>query len=670
MPGFIQRCPVLWAAVLVVILTWGAYSNSFRGPFVFDDRASILENPTIEHFGSALYPPAYRTVSGRPVANLSLAVNRRFAGTSPRGYHVGNWLIHLCAGLVLFGIVHRTLRQKPLVEQFGPVALPLALATALGWVLHPLQTESVTYVIQRVESLMGLFYLLTLYFFIRATQPGGARFWYGLSFGACLLGMGTKEVMASAPLIVLLYDRTFVAGSFRRAWAERGSFHAGLAATWLWLAVLVLHDQGRNGTAGLGAGVSSWDYLLTQCQAIPHYLRLCVWPSPLVFDYGVPGVRALRAVLPQALALLALVVATIWAIGRKPTLGFVGAWFFAILAPSSSFVPVVTQGMAEHRMYLSLAAVVVLATTACYRVFGARSLLIWPVVVGLLGGVAYRRNFDYLDEIGLWQDTIAKNPKNPRAYDALGNALADANRVPEAIAEFRRALAIDPNYVESRNNLGVMLDRTHQPAAAAAEFRRVLDLRPEYSLARYNLANALAAQGRTEEALQRYLQVLETRPDDAGLLGRVAHIEMQLGDIFAAIDHFRRELALSPSASADRFNLAFLLFGQGRTSAAQAILRDGIQLDPNYAMGHYNLGNALVQSGDLAAAAEEYRRAAELDPKLVAAYYNLGNVLAQLGQFEAAIQAYEHALLIDAHHELARKNLAEARRQLILQKAK
>ncbi|HEY5226971.1 MAG TPA: hypothetical protein VIJ19_00450, partial [Opitutaceae bacterium] len=248
---------VLPAALLIAAAAAVAYLPSFAAPFVFDDVPAIGGNPTIRHIASALRPPADTTVSGRPVLNLSLALDYAAGGTAPWVYHATNLAIHILAALALLGIVRRTL---------GPRALPVAFSVALLWAVHPLNTESVTYVIQRGESLMGLLYLATLYFFIRACGSEGnrARLWYALSISSCFLGMGTKEVMASAPLIVLLYDRTFLSGSFASALRTRGKAYLGLAASWILLGYLVLATHGRTGTVGFGAGISPLDYAQTQ----------------------------------------------------------------------------------------------------------------------------------------------------------------------------------------------------------------------------------------------------------------------------------------------------------------------------------------------------------------------------------------------------------------------
>ena len=166
-----------WMPVALVTLCLVAYHNSFTGPFIFDDVRSIRDNPTIRHLwpiGQCLHPPHQHglTVEGRPLINLSLAINYALGRQKVWGYHALNLAVHILAGLTLLGVVRRTLQQPRLLGCFGRAANGLALTIAILWAVHPLQTESVTYVIQRAESIMGLFYLLTLYCFIRGVGHG------------------------------------------------------------------------------------------------------------------------------------------------------------------------------------------------------------------------------------------------------------------------------------------------------------------------------------------------------------------------------------------------------------------------------------------------------------------------------------------------------------------
>ncbi|HWP44326.1 MAG TPA: glycosyltransferase family 39 protein, partial [Blastocatellia bacterium] len=344
-----------WSGELAIIAAAAiAYMNSFEGPFIFDDR-EILTNTYIRD----LWPPwqamfAPPNVS-RPLVALSLAINYAISGLDVWSYHVLNLMIHMLAGLALFGVVRRTLASSTLSQQYGPSSYALALVVALVWTVHPLQTQSVTYIIQRGESLMGLFYLTTLYSAIRGSDSPRRRAWYAAAILSCAAGMLSKQVMITAPVVVLLYDRMFLSGSFKEALRRRWPLYAGLAATWGLLAATLL-AMPPSETAGFGVKtITPWAYFVSQFSVIVHYLRLSLWPDALCLDYAWPEAKSAGEVIPYAVALLVLGGATLWALWRRKPAGFLGAWFFLILSVTSSFVPLSDLAF-EHRMYLPLAA--------------------------------------------------------------------------------------------------------------------------------------------------------------------------------------------------------------------------------------------------------------------------------------------------------------------------
>jgi Tfp pilus assembly protein PilF len=584
---------VLLAGGILVLAALAAYSGSFTAPFVFDDVPSVAENPTTRHLWPlrpVLHPPSANgmTVGGRPLLNFSLALNYAISGLDVWSYHALNLLIHLLAGLTLFGIVRRTLRLRSGQALAAPLQMDaLALAIALLWTLHPLQTESVTYVVQRAESLMGLFYLLTLYCFIRGATAARPTVWMACSFLACLAGMATKEVMVSAPVLVLLYDRTFLAGSFRATWRQRGRWHVGLAATWLLLAWLVVGAANRGGTTGFRGGIAWTDYALTQCAAIPHYLRLTFWPHPLVFDYGEVVVRG--AMTPYVLLLALLLGATVFALWRRPALGFLGAWFFLILAPTSSVVPVATQIMAEHRVYLPLAAVITLALVGGHAFAGSRSLLVWLAAAVGLGWLTARRNADYRSELTLWRSAVAAYPNNPRAHSNLGLALFESGQLPEAIAQYGAALRLAPDSAEIHNNLGNVLFLTGQPEAAMAEFDEALRLEPGFAKAHYNRGTLLVQLGRLPDAVAEYEAALRLDPDYADAHNNLGNVMFQLGHLPEAVAHYDQALRLDPESAEAHNNLGSALLQSGRIDEAARQFEEALRLRPDYAKARANL---------------------------------------------------------------------------------
>lgn len=651
---------VRWAALALVLAVAAVYANSFRGAFVFDDIPAIRENPTLRHpadLGSILAPPGDQagTVGGRPLVNLSLALNFAISGLRPWSYHAFNLLIHALATLALFGVVRRTVAAGQAAGQapgrretaaMGGEATWSAFAAALLWALHPLQTEAVTYVVQRTESMAGLFYLLTLYCFIRAVEEievrtgeveiggvGTARravrvrplrrseskggsasrlhLWLALSWTACLLGMASKEVMVSAPVIVFLYDRTFVAGSFGKAWRARRSYYLALGATWLLLAALVAQTHGRGGSAGFESSAAVWPYLLTQCRAVALYLRLALWPQPLVFDHGTALVADPSSVLPQGLLVLALLAGTAVALVRRPALGFLGAWFFGLLAPSSSFIPVATEPIAEHRMYLPLAAVVVTAVGAAAAWAARRAPALAPGWFGIrpgcglvlgaaavaLGSASAVRNRAYRSEVALWKDTVAKMPGNPRAHNDLGTALDAAGDHGGAAAEFAEAVRVDPSYAPAQYNDGVTLLDAGRAGEALPHLRQALSAPRHRAELRLYLAEALSRLGRYPEAAQYDRQALELEPANLEAAFDLGNNLAAQGLYPDAAEAFRRALELAPTNTVVGTNLANALLYAGRIDEAIDEYRRVLRLKPGDAFATQNLYLALRVRG-------------------------------------------------------------------------
>lgn len=480
--------------------------------------------------------PEDTTLSGRPVAALSFAIDHAIHGGSLSGFHATNLAIHLVASLLLFGIVRRTLETEALGDAVRTSAPGLALATALLFVVHPLQTGAVTYLVQRVESLMGCFYLAMLYSAVRAhtAGPWPRLLWCSLAVATCGLGMATKEVMVTAPLIVILWDYFFAPGRSR----QRLPLYAALASTWLVLGVLVA--SGAR-TTSVGFGFEAWPwwrYLLTQAEVLIHYLRLALHPRPLVLDYDWPAVSSWTQVVLPGLAVLGLLGATVMGVIRKHPAAFAGAWFFLILAPTSSVLPIVTEVAAEHRMYLPLAGVITLAVTTWFqllrRLAERRGLkpptialvakLFLGTAVIVFGWLTHNRNEDYRDFDRIWLDAIAKRPDNARARNNYATSLLVQGRFADAEVHLRAAVARNASFAEAEANLGVALSAQGQLDDGGTHLERALVLRPEFAEAHRNLGENYAMRGMMKEAAVAYDSALKRLPDDVRLLNRLGWI--------------------------------------------------------------------------------------------------------------------------------------------------
>ena len=479
-PGGNPRARTRWC-VLALLLAGGlAYSNSLSGPFVFDDRTAIVDNPRIHTLADA-----NRLTSLRGLVDFSFAVNDALGGLNPLGYHLINLGIHLCAGLTLFGLVRRTLKLPKLAPRLLRAAADsLALAIALLWLVHPLTTQAVTYVCQRYESAAALFYLLGLYAFCRSCETDARRrSWLALVVLCYACGLHCKETAISFPLVLLWYDRALIAGSWSALWTRKAFYGvlclatvllagATLAPTVGTLAREVARSPATPAPAGqqhkgdvlIVDGLTPVSYLLSQPGVILHYLQLSVWPVGQCFDYDWPVARGAGQILPPLVAVLGLLTATAWADFRHPPAAFLAGAFFLFLAPTSSVLPI-RDLMVEHRMYLPLAAVICLVVLGGFVALsrprmslasGQRHWRLGAAALGTavvaLGMLTWARNSLYASQVTLWEDTCQQAPHNSRTRMLLGTAYLAENRADEAreqfeiaAEQFQHKLALNPD---------------------------------------------------------------------------------------------------------------------------------------------------------------------------------------------------------------------------------
>jgi protein O-mannosyl-transferase len=652
--------PLSMFVLLILGVGLAVHYPSLQGTFHFDDRPAILDNLTIRALwplDGPLNPPSFTPVAGRPVANVSLALDYAVHGLNPWGYHLFPVVLHLAAALLLFAIVRRTLSQTRLGGTYGRVSVWLAFASALLWAVHPLQTEAVAYLTQRTELLMGFFYLFTLYGLIRANTSDRPVFWLSLSVLCCALGMGSKEVMVSAPLMVLLYDRAFFSASFREVWVRRSRYYLFLAATWMILAALVSNSP-RSDSVGFGfAHLTAGDYLRTQASVIPHYLRLFFWPDPLVLDYGWPVARSWLQAAPWFGLMTLLVVLSVAAWRFSPPLGFLGSWFFLILAPSSSILPIITEVAAERRMYLPLASLVVVIVIGGYHLYRSLPPSLFPtsarrsiplgvllVIVAAFGLLSVKRYGDYGDEVTMWRDVVTKRPFNARGHNNLGVVLSDSGRVEEGLLHFAEAVKLDPTYAEPACNFGSRLILLGRFDEALSKLEEVADTFPNHAPAHHNLAIISGLLGDQERAAHSYEQAIKLDP-------RLAEAHCGLGSILArrgllreSEHHLSLAARLNPDLLEAQVNLAAVYAARGNQDAASRHYEAALRLDPGLAEAYGGLARIRTLQGRYEDAFRLYQQALRLRPELAEAHGGLAGLLARSGRLTEARRHYREAV--------------------------
>ena len=723
-----ERRLVIWlAAGFIITIGIITYSNSFDGVFICDDFSTIKNNLHIRKLrplSEAMSLPLWKqylsvTVFGRPTLSLSFAINYALTGPEPWGYHLGNLIIHIVAALLLFGVIRQTLCCKEFQRYDGARALWAGLVVALIWMVHPIHTESVTFISQRAESLMGMFFLLTLYCAIRGFQSNRRLLWYSASVLVCSLGMGTKEVMAAAPVLILLYDYAFVSKSFKSALRQRWLFYLSLAGTWVIVFALVIISHTTlteyktpNESMEFIKGCDVLAYVLSQPAVILEYLRFSIWPRPLGFQGQVSRLfpDVIFGIRLAAIIVIVLLALSFLGFLRRRWFGFLGVWFFIILAPSSSLVPTMDI-FSIHRMYLSLASVVtvivfggdyvlrkLLTGRHCERYFKIISAIMVAGIVTTYSLMTYERNKDYQDAAVLLGDestfthynlamayieqgdleravshykkVLQIDPNYPAANHNLGLIFMEQGKHDQAAEHFEKEIHIKPNYprihTSAHYNLGMILMQQRDLDAAKVHYKKILRINPNYADAYYHLGNILAQQGNMAQAKLYYEQTLRIEPDYAGAYYHLGNILMEQRNMTQAKLYYEQALRIEPNCVDAHNSLGIIFANQGNTERAKAEFEHEIRINPNHIEAHYNLGNIFLAQGDLTQAAAEYECAIGIEPgrtksnleAYINSHINLGVVLTQQGRPDKAMAYYEKVIVIDPNNTIAMNNLA------------
>ncbi|QEL13252.1 hypothetical protein [Limnoglobus roseus] len=604
--------------ILFALAGLAAYFNSFQGAFVLDDLAMIVD--------PNLGKPLQGRLAGRPVVSLTFTLNYWLDGLNTRGYHLANLLVHIAAAVVLFDLVRRTLLLPRFGTQYTASANWLALVVGLLWLVHPLNTQSVTYMVQRCESLMGLFFLLALWAYLRgvtADEPSWR--WYALGGVACVLASGCKELTFAVPVLAAVYDRTFLARSWREVWGRWKPLAILCIGPVLGIALVLargfLTDKG--GTVGFGVPrFTPVSYALTQTEVVPYYLWLSVWPKNLCIDYIDWPIPTFADAVPYLFVVSLALAATAWGVVRHAAWGFLLAWFFVILAPTSSVIPIQDPAF-EHRLYLPLIAVVVAVVVAGWSLLrllppAVRGPLAVVAVVGLTAALAGRtilRNEDYTSPAALALDVITQRPENARSRMAYAAFLLRTGHPDDA--------------------LGQMLVAAKHPGLIA-----------DWVV----LGNCYEELGRGAEAEKFLRDLVTAKPTDGRRNSALANVLLQNGKP-AEAEEFARAAIPSLNDIHGRVLLASCLDEQGRTAEADSVFAEARRIAPE---GYrHSLGTSARRTTLDPTATKGHLRQAYLDARAAVRlndrddweeWDTLAICYARGGQFAEAVKAEERAI--------------------------
>jgi tetratricopeptide (TPR) repeat protein len=661
---------LITAVFLLITLT--LYYHTLDGPFVLDDTGRIEKNPHIrltQLSPEDLVRVGLANYNNRPVAYISFALNYYFHRCAPFGYHLVNIVIHALAGACLYLFLTTTLKTP-----YARFSLPrpgwVAFLCALLWLVHPVQTQSVAYIVQRMTSLAALFFVLAFWLYVKGRlthRDHQRRLWYGGAVITGLVSLGCKQITVTLPFFILLYEWFFFQ-DLSVDWLKRKSLYLlGMVLLIVFMGLAFtdfdpLQRFSRLNDFSQDAFTLS-ERMMTQSRVVIYYSSLLLYPVPsrLNLDYDFPLSHSLIdpvSTLFSLVAVLGLIASGLYLARRHRLISFSILWFFGNLAIESSVVPLAI--IFEHRLYLPSMLVFLIPVLLVHRFvrLPALRIALSCVAIMMLSIGTYQRSLAWQNAVTLWTDVVAKSPNKVRALSSLGAALADQGNLDAAINHYQKALQIDPEHVLTHNNLGLALVGLGNLDAAINHYRKALQIDPEYLPARINWGIALRKSNQIDAAIEQFLLVLQMSPSNPEAHHYLGDAFFKKGMLDEAMVHSLEAVRLKPHFAEAYFKLGLFSAEGGQTEKAIGYYRQALSLKPDFAEAHINLGHLLAERGKLHDALWHYQQAKEYDPAMEAADLHLAQAYVQQGDADKAIGTLRALLKLkpdsaEAHHRLA-----------------
>lgn len=657
--GHEERCPnrlLIAAGILLIIITGIIiYSNTLNAPFVLDDLSAIVNNPYIRmtSFSKSAFSNILLCYSKyRPTANFTFALNYYFVRYNVISYHIVNIIVHLICGILLFLFLQltfrlNTARQSASYKDFIRPEI-IALIAAMLWLVNPLDTESVTYIVQRMNSMAAMFFLLSMYCYIKGrlsqrstsseSQSTGTSHiiyysWFIAAGVAGILAMTSKQIAVTLPFFVLLYEWFFFQDlrpiKARRAWIY---LLLALSAT----LVLVLLFLGGNPLTTIahtymGKSFSVLQRVMSEWRVMIYYISLILFPLPgrLNLDYDYPVSHSLfhpPTTVIALIAVLALLFLAVYTAKKDRIVSFSILWFFGNLAIESTII-----GLAlifEHRTYLPSMMICLLVTLLIFRYVKPKQIavLFLCLAIGVSAIWTYQRNNAWKSEVTLWRDCVKKSPHLPRPHTNLGFALEKKNLINPAISQFKTALQYEPSYYPAYNDLGTCFQKIGDYKNAMYYLHRAIKQQPKRADAYINLGSVYTDTGELDLAVTAYQTALQIDSNNIDAL----------------------------------IGMGVACLHQEKLGRAIALFQSAAEKEPGNLKAHLNLGVALTLNKQIDAAILQYQKVIEINPRIAQVYNNLGVLMIQKGNIPKAVEEFKNAVKINSDYNEAKKNLRRA----------
>jgi Flp pilus assembly protein TadD len=595
--------------VLMVVIAFSIYAKTLTGDFIFDDHPNIRDNPYVRlteiSLQSLIKAGIKSPANNRPVPNISFALNYYFHRHNMVGYHLVNILIHAINGILLYLFIKNTF-QTPALRSQHKHYLQIAFFAALIWLVHPLQTQSVSYIVQRMNSMAAMFYLLSLLFYIEARNTDAKQRRIVL-FTACslsaILAFGSKENATTLPFFIFLYEWYFFQ-KLSTTWLKR---MLPILLTIVVLAIAISFVYlGANPLERLFSSYTYREFtmvqrVLTQFRIVIFYISLIFWPHPsrLNLDHDFTPSNSLidpLTTLLSALAICGFIAIAILIAKKQRLVSFCILWFLGNLVIESSVIGL--EMVFEHRTYLPSMMVIVISVVLvdrCIRRQWLKPAILMLVAAALAIG-AYQRNDVWLHPLTIWKDSTRKSPRKARPYNNLGAALGDYGQHEKAVEYYRKALQINPAYAEAHGNLGYDLAVLGNLSEAEKHLRKALEIHPKFYEARNNLGIVLTLQRHNGEAVEQLQAAIAINPDLPDAHNNLGTALKQLGRFQEAKRHYASALQIDPQFAAAHNNLGLILAEEGRYDEAIYHFSEAVRINPDFEKAKINLEESLKKA--------------------------------------------------------------------------
>jgi protein O-mannosyl-transferase len=667
--------------ILIALAGIIAYSNSFSCSFHFDDEDNITGNPIVKNLSNFSHIN-YWLHPGRQIAYLSFALNYHFNKTEVFGYHLINLIIHIITGIFAFLLTKLILTLNNSTKiKYNKNKDWLALFAALFFIVHPLQTQAITYIVQRMASMAAMFYVISIYLYatgriehVHKNYLTNGFILYFLAFLSGILGVLSKQNAATFPFAMILFEFFFIRNKDNKIFRHY-IIMSSLAIIVLSIIFLIINPTILTSGASEGINISGIDYFINQFIVIVRYLQLTLLPINQCLDYGsvafnFPFILSFwnLEVMGCFLFLAGLIVLAVYLFKKNKALSYGLLWFFLTLSIESSIIPI-ADPMYEHRMYLPMLGLGLFLISSIFILLNKLKplniFLFLSVLILTLCITSHYRNEVWKNGITLWSDVIKKAPYNARAWSNKGTALSYLKKYEEALKYYDEAIRLKPDYPEAWFKKGKALDDLRKYEEAIKCYDEAIKQKPDKYEAITNKGLALANLNKFQEAIFYYDEAIKIEPGDIKAWNNKGGALFSLRNYEEASKCFDEAIKLNPENPDAWNNKGSALYSLNKNEEAMICYDKALELKQDYENAWFNKGITLANLKKDEEAIKCFDEAIKIKPDYVDAWTNRGNSLNSLGKYIEAINCYDKALEINPNHLETINN-----KKLVLEKLK